>query len=171
MRKSERKPEGMCETWVGETTAGGMNGNVFIRLATAFLFAGSAGFAQAAVPERAECAFPESAGPQLSVAAPQERNIHVASQLAKVSTPQVHVNTAHVNAGHVPTGSVHPPIGVTSNAVKIRGANSQSLKVTHVHPFDKNNDGKGYFLKLDGIEGESQDTRKGQHIEIDSFGR
>jgi hypothetical protein len=163
-RSAMRKPDRMCETSVREKTAGRMNCNVFVRLATASLFAGSVGFAQAAVPERATCASPKSLGPHLSAAAPAERNIRLASQLPRISTPQVHVST-----GHVATANVHPAIGVNSSAVKIRGANSQSFKITHVHQFDKNNGGKGNFLNLEGIDGESADTHKDRAPDIQSW--
>ena len=160
-----RKLDEMRETPVLEKSASKMSCSFFVLL-TASLLAVSVGFARAAVPERMESACPDSAGPQFSRAGSTERDIHLASQLPRISTPQIHVNTAHVN-----TGSVHPPIGVNSSAVKIRGAHAQSLKLTSAHQFDKNNGGKGkggntkggnggsFLLKLDGIEGESMDSK------------
>ena len=164
----------MCETSVQEKATGRINCDFFVLLITAFLLAVSVGFARAAVSERIESIPPESVGPQFAGASPTERDIHLASQLPRISTPQVHVNTGV----HVNTTNVHPAIGVNSNAVKIRGTNSQSLKTTSAHQFDKNNGGKGkgggntkggnggYFLKLDGIEGESMDTGKGRSPDI-----
>lgn len=160
-----RKLDGMRETPAREKSPSKMSRSFFVLL-TASVLAISAGLARAAVPERTESACPESAAPQFPRAGSTEIDIHLASQLPRISTPQIHVNTAHVN-----TGSVHPAIGVNSSAVKIRGAHSQSLKMTSAHQFDKNNGGKGkggntkggnggsYLLKLDGIEGESMDSK------------
>jgi hypothetical protein len=163
----------MRESSVQERAAGGMTSSSCVVLIIASLFVASVGFVQAAVAGRAEYAPPELAGRQFSAAAPAERPIQLASQLPRISTPQLHVNTGM----HVNTTNVHPAIGVNSNAVKIKAANSQSLKTTSAHQFDKNNGGKGkggntkgasggYFLKLDGIEGESMDTSKGRGPDI-----
>lgn len=166
------KPDGMRETPLRQKAADRMNCNVLLLLATAALLAGSVGVAQAALPERGACASPESAGRHFRAAAPTGINVRLASQLPRISAPQIHVSTAHVT-----TGNIHPAIGVNSGAVKIRGANSRSLKITSAHQFDKNNGGKGkggntkggsggsFLLKLDGIDGESMDT-KGRPPEI-----
>jgi hypothetical protein len=86
-----------------------------------------------------------------------------ASQLPKVSTPQVRVNTGvHVN-----------PVNVHSAV----STNSSALKVGTVNQFAKNNGAKGKgaiprdqsLLKLDGIKGESQDDGHKNEIEIQSF--
>jgi hypothetical protein len=87
-----------------------------------------------------------------------------ASQLPKVSTPQVRVNTGV----HVNTVNVHPATGM----------NSSSLKVGPVHQSNKNNGANGQtatarddklLLKIDGIKGESQDDGHKDEIHIDSF--
>jgi hypothetical protein len=87
-----------------------------------------------------------------------------ASQLPKVSTPQVRVNTGV----HVNTVNVHSAVSTNSSALKVGTANQ----------FAKNNGGKGkgatprdaqLLLKLDGIKGESQDDGHKNEIEIQSF--
>ena len=86
-----------------------------------------------------------------------------ASQLPKVSTPQVRVNTGV----HMNTVNVHSAVST----------NSSALKVGTVNQFAKNNGAKGKgatprdqsLLKLDGIKGESQDDGHKNEIEIQSF--
>jgi Type VI secretion system effector, Hcp len=131
-----RKRNTMDETRALQNVTGGGNGRVAGLLAAISLLGVSAGFVSTAS----------------------------ASQLPKVSTPQVRVNTGV----HVNTVNVHP----------VTGTNSSALKVGSAHQFNPKNGAKGnaatpreeqLLLKLDGIKGESQDDGHKNQIEIQSY--
>jgi hypothetical protein len=127
MERVMSKHNAMDETSALQKVMNGRSRSAAVLLATASLFGLSVGFACPAV----------------------------ASQLPRISTPQVKVNTSV----HMNTANVHP----------VTGTNSNTLKITNAHQFDKNNGNKGkggntpsnagsVGLKIQGIDGESKDT-------------
>jgi hypothetical protein len=115
------------------------SGGLSVLLAATSLLGASVGFVPAAMAAPAPSAPPETIGVSVGETKPAGHTIRLASQLPKISTPQVHVNIGT----HVNTGNVHPVTSANSNAVKIGGANSQSIKTTNAKQFDKNNNNAG----------------------------
>lgn len=94
-----------------------------------------------------------------------------ASLTVRTPTPKVNV---HLPPPKVTVQTSSPKVQLHDLNVTKKGDRSSPLRTAH--QFDKNNGDKGKggstkggLLKLDGIEGESQDSQHGKSIEIQSY--